>query len=141
MGLSEQQRRVLDIMRADNAAAGFPFAASRFWTAEAENFERVFEATGIEGVESGYFNTRFSGITLNDPRLYEWFICSFYHLLRSRDRLSLLDRFEATAEAAAPPAAVEKNGAKIEYGVPVVIEGRRISADLLFSVYDFYNLF
>jgi hypothetical protein len=142
MGLSVEQRRVLELMRADNAAAGFPFAASRFWTEEAGNFERVFEVAGVEGVESGYFNTRFSGITMNDPRLYEWFICSFYHLLRSRDRLNLLDRLEAGAgEDSAPPAEVTKNGARLEYGVPVLIQGRKVSADLLFSIYDFYNLF
>lgn len=140
MSLTHEQRSLLDLMRSDNAGAGFPFAASEVWIKEVENFDRVFDATGVGNIEHGYFNTRFSGVTKNDPRLYEWFISTLYFLLRGRDRLNILDKVEATpAEEAAH--AVTRGGAEIEFGVPITIDGRRVSADLLFSVYDFYNLY
>jgi putative sugar O-methyltransferase len=139
MSLTEEQRRTLELMRTDNASAGFPFAASEFWNNEAGKFEQAFEVSGIANIAYGYINTRFSGITMNDPRLYEWFISTFYHLLRSRDHLKLLDRFEATLEEA-PTHTVLQDGLKLEFGLPVTVAGRRISADLLFSIHDFYNL-
>ncbi|MBI4291246.1 MAG: putative sugar O-methyltransferase [Betaproteobacteria bacterium] len=140
MGLSREQSDLLELMRADNARAGFPFAASQFWAKEAGDFQRVFDVTGISKVENEYFNTRYSGITMNDPRLYEWFISTFYHLIRSRDPLDLLARLQATADTAAAHA-VTLGGINVEFGPPVTIDGRRISADLLFSIYDFYNLY
>jgi len=140
MSLTEEQRTTLAMMRADNARAGYPFAASAVWIREVENFERVFDTTGVDKVEHGYFNTRFSGVTKNDPRLYEWFISTFYFLLRGRDRLNLLDKVKATPAEEAPHA-VTRGGARIEFGVPLTIDGRTVSADLLFSVYDFYNLY
>ncbi len=140
MSLTREQRSLLDLMRSDNARAGFPFAASEVWIREVGNFERVFDATGVDKVEHGYFNTRFSGVTRNDPRLYEWFISTFYFLLRGRDRLNILDKVEATPADEAPHA-VTRDGARVEFGVPVTIDGHRVSADVLFSVYDFYNLY
>jgi hypothetical protein len=139
MSLSPEQRNLLQLMRSDCAAAGFPFAASKFWAGEAEYFEHWFEAIGISDVQHGYFNTRFSGVMMNDPRLYEWFICTFSHLLRSRDRLGLMDRFEV-APARATAQSGTKDGVELQYGVPVIVDGRSVSADLLFSIYDFYNL-
>ena len=140
MSLTRELRSLLDLMRSDNARAGFPFAASEVWIREVGNFERVFDASGVDKVEHGYFNTRFSGVTRNDPRLYEWFISTFYFLLRGRDHLNILDKVEATPADEAPHA-VTRDGARVEFGVPVTIDGRRVSADLLFSVYDFYNLY
>lgn len=140
MSLTREQRSLLDLMRSDNARAGFPFAASEVWIREVANFERVFDASGVDKVEQGYFNTRFSGVTRNDPRLYEWFISTFYFLLRGRDHLGILDKVEATPADEAPHA-VTRDDVMVEFGVPVTIDGRRVSADLLFSVYDFYNLY
>ena len=139
MSLTAKQRDLLQLMRSDNARAGFPFTASQFWAGEAAYFERWFDATGIGDVQHGYFNTRFSGVMMNDPRLYEWFICTFYHLLRSRDRIGLLEKFEAAPPQASAHSATQE-GVELQYGVPVRVEGRWISADLLFSIYDFYNL-
>jgi putative sugar O-methyltransferase len=140
MSLTQEQRSLLDLMRADNARAGFPFAPSDVWIREIEDFGRVFDAAGLGDVGHSYFNTRFSGVTKNDPRLYEWFISTFYFLLRSRDRLNILERVEASPADAAPQA-VTRGGARVEFGTPLTIDGRRVSADLLFSVYDFYNLY
>ncbi len=140
MGLSREQSDLLELMRSDNARAGPPFVTSAFWTNEAASFQRAFDVTGINQVENEYFNTRFSGVTMNDPRLYSWFISTFYHLLRSRDRLNLLERLQATAESALLHS-VTQGGIAIEFGLPVTVNGRRISADLLFSIYDFYNLY
>ena len=127
------------MMREDNDRAGFPFSPSEFWRNEASNFDTVFESAGINSVEDEYFNTRFHGIERNDPRLYEWFVSVFWRYLRERDRLGLLQRLDSTLNLRSKYFFLV-NGERIEFGPPVWVENRQVSPDLLFSIYDFYNL-
>jgi len=140
MPLSPEQSKLLNLMRLDNSSAGWPFCATEFWAKETEAFNSAFETTGINNVEDEFYNTRFSGITRNDTRLYDWFLWTYYQLVRQRDSLGLLDRFEATlSESPAYRAFVD--GKALPVGIPVIINGRKMSADLIFSVDDFYNLY
>ena len=125
-------------MRADNARSGFPFQPTEFWQRETGVFERLFQITGINAVEDEYFNTRFSGTQPHDERLYEWFLCVFYRLLKSTDKLGILERMEATLAWRSPEIVMGKN--KVKVGLPILVDGRKVSADLLFTTYDIYQL-
>lgn len=140
MPLSSEQSQLLNLMRRDNLSAGWPFCASEFWVKETEAFNSAFDATGINNVEDEFYNTRFSGITRNDARLYEWFLWTYYQLVRQRDCLGLFDRLEATLSES-PAYRAFFDGKVLPVGIPVVINGRKISADLIFSIDDFYNLY
>jgi hypothetical protein len=140
MPLSPEQSQLLDLMRQDNASAGWPFCASECWITETASFNSAFKAAGINNVEDEFYNTRFSGITQDDFRLYGWFLWTYYQLVRQRDVLGLFDRFESTLSEA-PAYRTFANGKAVPVGVPIVINGRKISADLIFSIDDFYNIY
>jgi putative sugar O-methyltransferase len=137
--LTTEQQQLLELMRRDNQAAGFPFAATEFWQREAKLFELAFSAFGINNVENELYNTRYHGTTRSDPRLYDWFITSYYRLLQQRDTLHLLEQFESTMLATSG-ATYNIGGSQIQIGEAIEIDGRKISADLLFTVDDIYNL-
>jgi hypothetical protein len=140
MPLTERQASLLEQMRADNLRAGAPYVPTGFWNHEARQFEVVFDATGINAVENEYFNTRFSGTQPNDPRLYSWFLWTYYNLVRQRDTLGLLDRIQATLPAESGAVALTAAGVDIPPSRLQVLKGKPMSPDLLFSVDDFYNL-
>ena len=127
-------------MRQDNASAGWPFCATDVWTRETASFDSAFNAEGINSVEDEFYNTRFSGVTQGDIRLYVWFMWTYYKLLRQRDVLGLFDRIESTLPAN-PDNRVLVDGKLVPVGVPMAIGGRKISVDLLFSIDDFYNIY
>lgn len=139
MGLTEKQKQTLEIMRADNTRAGFPFTHTEFWQREVEVFQEIFDHLGINSVEDEYFNTRFHGIQPNDPRLYTWFLTIFYKHLQARDSLGLLKRLTSNLKID-PANGIAIEGVPVSIGYPVLVDGREVSADLLFSIYDFYNM-
>ncbi len=140
MALSEEQKRTLELMRGDNARAGFPFAHTEFWRTEAAIFEKMFDALGINSVEGEYFNTRFHGIQPDDHRLYEWFLSVFYRYLQARDRLGLLKRLTSNLKVDPSSKGIAIDGIPLAIGHPIRLDGKDVSADLLFSIYDFYNM-
>lgn len=125
-------------MRADNARSAFPFRPTRFWEDEGRVFNDVFKLTGINAVEDEYFNTRFSGLQPDDPRLYEWFLNVFCRLLEGEDYLHILDRVDSTLVTRSPGLLLENR--EFAVGRAIRVDGRKVSADLLFTVYDVYHL-
>lgn len=124
--LSPRQLRLLNQMRSDNGAAPPPFRATALWAAAARRFEREFYMNGIDGVETQYFNLRFSGFAAGDERLYDYFLYTYFQLVRERDTLGLLKRVSTMCP--------------VKRGFAYEIEGCRVSLDLLFSIDDLYNL-
>ncbi len=139
--LTPRQIALLAQMRADNLRAGAPYVPTGFWNHEAAQFGVVFDMSGINDVENEYFNTRFSGTQPDDPRLYSWFLWTYYNLVRQRDTLGLLDRIQATLPAQAGAVALTAAGADIPPSRLEILKGKPMSPDLLFSVDDFYNLY
>lgn len=130
-------------MRADNRAAGPPFVTTRFWDSETADFEKLFETTGINSVENEYFNTRFSGLQPDDPKLYRWCLWMYYNAVKQRDTFDLLERIPVTLsqETAEGADTVRyKTGKPIPMTRVERLHGKPMSPDLLFSVDDFYNL-
>jgi putative sugar O-methyltransferase len=140
MALSEEQKQTLELMRGDNARAGFPFAHTEYWRTEAAIFEKLFDALGINSVEGEYYNTRFHGTQPNDHRLYEWFLTIFYRHLQARDRLGLLKRLTSNLKVDPSSKGIAIDGIPLAIGHPIRLDGKDVSADLLFSIYDFYNM-
>jgi putative sugar O-methyltransferase len=139
MPLTIEQQQLLESMRKDNSTAGFPFTATDFWKAEASVFDSAFSNFGINSVEDEFYNTRYHGTTRGDARLYDWFLTTYYNLLKQRDSLNLLQRFESTMQANSQ-VTYELGDVKIQVGEAIQVEGRKISADLLFTIDDIYNL-
>ena len=139
MPLTADQMQLLEKMRLDNAAAGFPFTATDYWKGEAKVFDVAFSIFGINSVENELYNTRYHGTSRGEPRLYKWFLTTYYNLLKHRDRLNLLARFESTMPANSG-GTYSVGNVHIQIGEAIQINGRRVSADLLFTINDIYNL-
>lgn len=144
MPITAEQTKLLAQMRADNQRAGAPFVTTAFWDKETATFDKLFQATGINSVENEYFNTRFSGLQPDDPKLYRWCLWMYYKAIQQRDVLNLLERIPATLDQAsseAAPAMQYKDGSgpipmsRVEH-----FQGKPVYPDLLFSIDDFYNL-
>jgi putative sugar O-methyltransferase len=125
--LSPGRRRALARMRADNAAAGAPFAPSEFWRGVlARQFEAQVTDAGLVNAEEQAFNRSFSGFDAGDVRLHRYVCWLYQRALEERDTLRLLDRLRATCP--------EGRGLAYRFGERV------LSLDLLLSIDDFYNL-
>jgi len=113
-------------MRIDNASSSAPFSATEHWSGVANLFQREFDLHGIEEIETGYFNLRFSGFAPGDPRLHRYLLYTYFRILRQRDSLGLLDKVSATCP--------------VLPGFGYMIDGCRVSLDLLLSIDEFYSL-
>ncbi|WP_374349977.1 putative sugar O-methyltransferase, partial [Chitinimonas sp.] len=139
MPLAPLQQQILTRMREENQRSGFPFAPGKFWEDELRYFNKAMQAFGINGVEDEYYNTRFSGVTPDDHRLFHWFMWTYYQLLQQRDVLNLLDTITVTM-AEKPSYIPAVDGKPMSVSATVDINGKRYSPDMLFSIDDFYNL-
>lgn len=128
---------LLALMRADDRAAPAKFQAGEFWRAIHERIDPFLDI-GLEDVEAGLLNTHFSNVTQSDPRLYSWFLTTYYRLLKERDKLGLFDRFEATTPRK-PKYRVTHADGELRTGTAIEIDGRLLSPDFLFTIRDFYN--
>jgi len=122
--LTPQQRRLLWLMRCDNAASAGPFRASEFWSQLNKTFDDLLEIEGLSGIESLAINRYFSGHSPSRPLEHaSWLL---YNNLKTRDRLHILDKV---------PASVDK-----ESGLGYLFEGNFVSWDLLISVDALYAI-
>lgn len=141
MPLTTDQRALLQLMLDDNRRAGQPFSPTDFWDLETRRFEHVFEKFGINQVEDEFYNTRFSGLLQSSTLLYPWFLRTLYHLLKSRDRLGLFDRLEATAPLRPTYSfALKADQPPLPVGYAIMVDGRKVSIDLLLSIHELYSM-
>lgn len=60
MALTPEEAELLARMRADNQAAGFPFAPEGWWEWVTKEFDKRFASEGIGDVETQWYNSHFS---------------------------------------------------------------------------------
>lgn len=128
---------LLEKITRDIHAAGFPFTPTAYWIKESNDFIKEIDHNIKDPLYSVY-NTRLHGITNSDGRLFTWFLNMLHAYLRTRDFLGLLDTInpgpipDASADGQTSEAAARD--------LVVWIDGRAFYPDLLFSIYDFYNM-
>jgi hypothetical protein len=93
--LHPQQRRVLDLMRADNRDAGEPFRATDYWIDMNARFDEWFAKQGIADLESQPFNALFSAPPRGSGKYYTYAVTMLYRHLLARDEHGVLDRAHA----------------------------------------------
>jgi len=129
----------LNIAERESRAAGFPFEPTEYWESLGDVFLKDITKNGILGIHSGFYNSRFHNISKDDQRLYIWFLTIFYNYLKGRDKFDLLNTIESNTF----DHNFENNSNlwdKSQFGTPVQINKKLYYPDLLFSIYDFYNV-
>ena len=111
-------------MRADNDAAGHPFAATDYWREINARFDGWLHAEGIEDVTAQAFNALFSTASAKSGKHHTFAVTLLYRHVLARDTHGVLDRVELEP--------VRK--------VTVDIGPHRVSWDLLISLDTLYTL-
>lgn len=124
--LKPAQKKLLQQMRSDNRAAPSPYRASEIWNDLAHRFEDWFCWEGIGEVEQQTMNRFFSSPHTGDPKLLRYACWLLYQNIKSRDKLDLLTKIQATVSPAS--------------GYAFEFEGRCISWDLLISLDSLYAI-
>lgn len=97
--LHADQRRVLDLMRADNRDSGEPFRATDYWIDLNARFDEWFAKQGIADIERQPFNALFSAPPRGSGKYYTYAVTMLYRQLRARDEHGVLDRAHAHGSA------------------------------------------
>lgn len=97
--LHPDQRRVLDLMRADNGDAGEPFRATDYWIDLNVRFDEWFAKQGIADLERQPFNALFSAPPRGSGKYYTYAVTMLYRHLLARDEHGVLDRAHAHGSA------------------------------------------
>jgi putative sugar O-methyltransferase len=116
--MNADEKSLLHVMREDNARAGFPFAPRGVWINLCHDFEEKFSAHGLPNDDIAYFNQSFSQSLPGNPRYHRYAVYMLYRLLKQRDTINLLGRFDWSTDT----------------GYEIAIDGRRYSWDTLISL-------
>lgn len=138
--LNPSQKRFLDMAERESRAAGFPFEPTEYWESLGDVFLKDITKNGILEIHSGFYNSRFHNISKDDQRLYIWFLTMFYNFLKNRDKLNLLNIIETNSFDYNFELKNSNLWEKSRFGTPVSIGKKLYYPDLLFSIYDFYNI-
>jgi hypothetical protein len=93
--LPADQRRLLDLMRTDNARSAEPFRATDYWVELNERFDEWFAKQGIADLERQPFNALFSAPVRGSGKYYTYAVTMLYRHLLARDEHGVLDRVHA----------------------------------------------
>ena len=124
--LTKEQEELLAQMRQDNSIAPSPFRATEFWTRMEKMFDAYFYSQSINNIEEKDFNMWFHGFKPGDHRIYDYFVWTYFQLLRQKDKYNLLQKIPATCS--------------VGKGLAYEIDGCKLSLDLMFSIDEFYCL-
>lgn len=116
--MNASDHALLELMRADNQRAGFPFAPRGVWIELCRDFHQKFATHGIPQQDIAYFNQSFSQSLPGNARYHRYAVYMLYRLLQQRDAFELLRRFDFSSDT----------------GYEVAIDGRRYAWDTLISL-------
>jgi len=129
LGLSKIKKyeKEYRLMQADLKKAEKSFKPSNLWQIINVEFRDIMTIHGVENFKDHYTYRHFSAYSPDNPRIFEAMVWQYYQNIQKRDVLGLLKKIEEP----------EIGGR----GDIVMINGKRLSFDLLQSIDEFYSIY